>query len=229
MATMRLKGENGSWSNVGPTAGVLNRSTTLLAADWGGTAAPYTQTVSVEGIASSDKPVIDLYLGGSSSSNFGNLIKEWTYVNRITTANGAITAYAMTKPTLDLPIVLQAHRNDNEGVASSDIPNVSVNNIYPDENGNIQTVSTFMATFSTSGWSSAAPYTQTVSCTGIKASDNPIVDVNLSSASTTDAADTLKEAWNLVDRITTGADTLTATCYDEKPTANVSVILKAVR
>lgn len=114
-------------------------------------------------------------------------------------------------------------------MASSNIPSVSVNNIYPDENGNIQTVSTFTATFTSGGWSGSAPYTQTVSCTGIKTSDNPIVDVDLSSASTTDAADTLKEAWNLVDRITTGANTLTATCYDEKPTANVSVILKAVR
>lgn len=42
MATMRLKSESGSWSTVGPIAGVLNRSTTLLAADWGGNAAPYT-------------------------------------------------------------------------------------------------------------------------------------------------------------------------------------------
>lgn len=87
----------------------------------------------------------------------------------------------------------------------------------------------FSAALSTSGWSASAPYTQTVNVSGLLATDDPFVDVSLSGASTADAANALMEAWALVGRVTAGAGTLTAYCYEEKPTVAIPLILKVVR
>lgn len=87
----------------------------------------------------------------------------------------------------------------------------------------------FSATLTASGWSASAPYSQTVTVTGLLATDDPFVDVSLSGASTTDAANALLEAWAFVGRVTAGAGTLTACCYEEKPTVAIPLILKVVR
>lgn len=87
----------------------------------------------------------------------------------------------------------------------------------------------FSATLSASGWSSSAPYTQTVNVSGLLATDDPFVDVSLSGASTTSAATALMEAWGFVGRVNAGAGTITAYCYEEKPTVAIPLILKVVR
>lgn len=86
----------------------------------------------------------------------------------------------------------------------------------------------YTATFTAAGWSASAPYTQTVNVAGMLATDDPFVDVSLSGASGTEATDRL-EAWTCVGRVTANAGSVTAYCYDEKPTVNLPVILKAVR
>ena len=86
---------------------------------------------------------------------------------------------------------------------------------------------TYTGTFSTSGWSSSAPYTQTITVNGLLATDNPFADINLSGVS--NAASALEE-WRKIGRITVSANnTLVAYCYEEKPTVAISVILKVVR
>lgn len=87
----------------------------------------------------------------------------------------------------------------------------------------------FSATLSTSGWSASAPYTQTVNVSGLLATDDPFVDVSLSGASTASAATALMEAWGFVGRVSAGAGTITAYCYEEKPTVAIPLILKVVR
>jgi hypothetical protein len=86
----------------------------------------------------------------------------------------------------------------------------------------------FTVTLSKNGWSTSAPYTQTVSMNGIKASDNPVVDINMASATTSNSSD-LIAAWGLVGRIATNNNSITAYCYEEKPTVDISVNLMVVK
>ena len=86
----------------------------------------------------------------------------------------------------------------------------------------------YTATLSSSGWSSSAPYTQTVSVSGIKSTDNPIVDINMSSATSSNSA-SLLEAWALVGRVATADGKITAYCYDKKPTTNIVINLMVVK
>jgi hypothetical protein len=86
----------------------------------------------------------------------------------------------------------------------------------------------FSVTLKADGWSSSAPYTQTVAVDGIKVADNPIVDINMSSATSVSSADLLG-AWMLVGRVSTSNGSVTAYCYDEKPTVDMSVNLMVVK
>lgn len=95
---------------------------------------------------------------------------------------------------------------------------------------NYATTATYSGTLTSGGWSNSAPYSQTVTVSGILATDTPFADVNMSSASTGDAGNNLIEAWSFVGRITVTADnTIVAYCYDEKPTINIPFVLKVVR
>ena len=86
----------------------------------------------------------------------------------------------------------------------------------------------YTATFKASGWSSKAPYTQTVSVKGIKVADNPIVDINMSTA-TNDNSTELLEAWLLFGRVANADGKITAYCYEEKPIVDISVNLMVIK
>jgi hypothetical protein len=86
----------------------------------------------------------------------------------------------------------------------------------------------FTVTLSKNGWSTSAPYTQTVSVNGIKASDNPVVDINMSSATSVNSTDLLG-ARGLVGRVSTANGSVTAYCYDEKPEVDVSVNIMVIK
>lgn len=89
------------------------------------------------------------------------------------------------------------------------------------------TTKVFSATLNAESWSSSAPYTQTVSVPGVLSTDNPLVDIVLSS--TTATAKNEVAAWGCVSKITTASDAITATCLEEKPTVNMTIQLKVVR
>ena len=79
------------------------------------------------------------------------------------------------------------------------------------------------ATLPIAGWSASAPYTQTVSVAELLENDTPIADVALS-----DTADTAKaqlEAYGMLGRLTCGAGTITAVCYEDKPTTELVINL----
>lgn len=86
---------------------------------------------------------------------------------------------------------------------------------------------TYTANLSTKWTGTSAPYTQTVTVTGITSSDTPIVDVVLSTTSST-ALNQL-EAWSCVSKITTGANSITVTCLEDKPSVALTLQLKVVR
>lgn len=91
----------------------------------------------------------------------------------------------------------------------------------------IPTYTRYTTTLYSSSWSSSAPYTQTRSISGILSTDNPIVDVILSTTSSEVANE--KEAWSCVDDITTSSGSITVTCYETKPTTTISIQLLVIR
>jgi len=86
---------------------------------------------------------------------------------------------------------------------------------------------TISASLPASGWSASAPYTQTVTATGILATDTPLADVVLSDTPAT--AITQLEAYGYIGRMDAGSGQITATCYEDKPTVDLTVALKVVR
>lgn len=88
------------------------------------------------------------------------------------------------------------------------------------------TTSTYTATISASWTGTSAPYTQTVSVSGVLATDNPIVDAVLSSTWAT--AILQSEAWTKIQRIVTSANTLTVYATEATTTA-IPIQIKVVR
>lgn len=119
--------------------------------------------------------------------------------------------------------------NDSNFVSSSSLATVATSGSYTDLSNTptIPTVSDYNASLLLPNWSSTAPYTQTVSVQGILATDTPIVDVVLSS--TTSTAIAQNSSWAFVSKIETSANSITATCLESKPEVDLPILLKVVR
>lgn len=106
----------------------------------------------------------------------------------------------------------------------------TVNNAFTEMSREIAkkaTTQTYSGTLSAGGWSESAPYTQTISVAGVLATDNPLVDVDLSGA---ENGTGIIEGWMYVGRVTVSGDNeVTAYCYEEKPEVDIPMILKVVR
>ena len=85
----------------------------------------------------------------------------------------------------------------------------------------------YTATLSTNWSGNSAPYTQTVTVTGISSDDTPIIDVVLD-LNTATALNQL-DAWDCVSKIATGTNQITATCLEDKPTVAIPIQIKVVR
>jgi hypothetical protein len=83
---------------------------------------------------------------------------------------------------------------------------------------------TATVTLLASGWSEAAPYTQTVSVESILATDQPHYGVVY-----TDNWEAEKEAFSLVDELDTADGSITFTCFAEKPEADLTIQLEVNR
>lgn len=89
---------------------------------------------------------------------------------------------------------------------------------------------TWTGTLTAAGWSgTAAPYTQTLTISGMQATDNPFLGPNYTSTD----VDTVKgqeEAFNLIGRIDSGAGNVTVYIYeDSKPEVDIPILVKVVR
>ncbi len=85
-------------------------SATIPATGWAGDSAPYTRTVTVTGIKSTDTPFIDLALTGTYSTDQA-MCDNWSFVYRITTANNSITVYSHAKPSASIKIKVRCLRH----------------------------------------------------------------------------------------------------------------------
>lgn len=77
--------------------------TATLSTSWSGSAPPYTQTITINGITSAHNPIIDVVMSGTYSTD-QQRIEQWGYIYRAVTGANTITFYASEKPTISLPI-----------------------------------------------------------------------------------------------------------------------------
>ena len=84
------------------------------------------------------------------------------------------------------------------------------------------------ATLSASGWTSSAPYTQTVTVSGTSANDRPIISIYLGTSPTAVNVKAQNKAWGMVDRAVSATNSITFYCYNKKPTVDFSVQIKGV-
>ena len=82
----------------------------MLTADaWQGTTPPYSLSVTIGSIESTDTPIIDILLSGTYSIDEAR-IEAWGYIYRAVTDDGSITFYATEKPTVSLPVQIKVVR-----------------------------------------------------------------------------------------------------------------------
>lgn len=86
----------------------------------------------------------------------------------------------------------------------------------------------YTGTLLASGWSSTAPYTQTITIQGIVATDEPFFDLNMTNATVDNAGD-LARNWVLVKKLEAGANSIIATCYDSAPTIDLPMNIKVIK
>ena len=101
-----------------------------------------------------------------------------------------------------------------------------INNTTTNITTKLTTVKT--ASVSSSGWSSSAPYTQTITVSGITSSDRPVVSIYISGNPNASSVKSMNKAYSCVDRVTTGSGNVTLYCYNKKPTTTFSIALKGV-
>ncbi len=80
----------------------------LSASGWSGTA-PYTQTVSVEGITAADAPVIGISIAeGTAAATVKAQNKAWSCVDRAVTGAETVTFYCYNKkPATDFMVLMK--------------------------------------------------------------------------------------------------------------------------
>ena len=85
----------------------------------------------------------------------------------------------------------------------------------------------YTGTITTTWTGSSAPYTQAVTVSGILATDCPHITPVYSSTLSTALAQ--KEAWSMVSKAETSANTVTFTCFEEKPTTAIPIQIEVIR
>lgn len=78
-----------------------------------------------------------------------------------------------------------------------------------------------------SGWSGSGPYTQTVTVSGLLATDRPHLFPVYSTTNAT--AISQQESWAMVSTAVSNAGSLTFTCFEDKPTADLTLQLEVNR
>ena len=89
------------------------------------------------------------------------------------------------------------------------------------------TTTTYTATISTTWTGEQAPYTQSISVSGILSTDNPLVDIILNNDN--EIAKSEIENYGKISRIQTTDGSITVTCLEDKPEVEMNIQLKVVR
>lgn len=102
------KGDKGDPGEAGG-ATTVTYTGTLASASWTGSSAPYSQTITVTGMASTDEPIYDLTLSGTYATDV-TLETEWAKVFDLDTGTNQVTVKAHAIPAVDLPFRMKVVR-----------------------------------------------------------------------------------------------------------------------
>lgn len=89
------------------------------------------------------------------------------------------------------------------------------------------TVRSYTASLSTTWTGISAPYTQSISISGILSTDKPHITPVYSTTNATAILE--KKAWNCISKAVTSAGKITFTCFEEKPTQALSLQIEVIR
>jgi hypothetical protein len=89
--------------NMSPIVRTKQYTGTLTSAGWSGSAAPYTQTVTLQGISTTDNVVASVDFNSASLTARQQARDGWIYAKTVV-ANGVIFACDGTKPTVNIPM-----------------------------------------------------------------------------------------------------------------------------
>ena len=78
------------------------------------------------------------------------------------------------------------------------------------------------------GWSSDAPYTQTVALEGVMSSDRPDVYLNYPDSIDESNAEAYVEAYGYINKVETVDNALIVTAFYEKPAMDITLTIKGV-
>lgn len=84
------------------------------------------------------------------------------------------------------------------------------------------------ATATASGWSASAPYSQTISVSGITSSDNPVIGLNLPTNTTAANEKLIKKAYGCLSSAVTNNGSITLYCAGKKPATDFTIFIKGV-
>lgn len=98
--------EKSTWNGKSST---VTYTGTLASASWTGSSAPYSQTITVTGMASTDEPIYDITLSGTYATDV-TLETEWANVFDLDTGTNQVTVKAHAIPTVDLPFRMKVVR-----------------------------------------------------------------------------------------------------------------------
>lgn len=84
------------------------------------------------------------------------------------------------------------------------------------------------ATATAAGWSASAPYTQTISVSGITSSDTPIIGLSLPTNTTVANDKAIKKAYGCLSSAVTNNGSITLYCASKKPVTNFTIFIKGV-
>jgi len=76
---------------------------TLSASSWTGTSAPFSKSVTVNGIVSTDEPIIDLALTGTYATDLV-MLDDWSRIYRVVSDTNTLTFYAVQVPLANISL-----------------------------------------------------------------------------------------------------------------------------
>ena len=165
----------------------------------------------------------------------GNVITRCEVVSDEVVAKATPTVTELSVAEKNALAALKTY-NSITHISATDSPEMTVEYLMNTNNGEavakvdkkIPTVFDTTATLAAASWVGAsAPYTQTVNVTGVLATDKPIIDIVVSSTTATGIAEV--EDFAKITKAETGAGTITFSCYEDKPTNDLSIAIKVVR
>lgn len=106
----RIEQGNTNFVNgLGAKASTTTYTGTLASASWTGASAPYSQTITVTGIASTDNAVVDVTQSGTYATD-QTLLANFALVYRMVSGTNQVTAYATAIPAVNLPLQFKVVR-----------------------------------------------------------------------------------------------------------------------